>query len=59
MTDTEHTETRVASYPATEHLPAGFVAWCSCGVGSPLKPTEFEAEQSLAGHIAEPDRLPQ
>lgn len=29
----------------------GYVAWCSCGIGSPPKPTVAAARASLARHI--------
>ncbi len=32
----------------------GWVAWCSCGIGSPAKRTPEEARKSLAKHVADP-----
>lgn len=66
MAETEHRLSHVNAYEAPpsppEQLraetPKRFVAWCSCGVGSPMKATVSEAIDSLEVHLEDPEVLP-
>jgi hypothetical protein len=36
----------------------GWVAWCSCGIGSPAKRTYLAAERSTLRHVNHPSEYP-
>jgi hypothetical protein len=55
--------------PPLERLPAhelvrvaeykeGIIAWCRCGLRSPLRRTGWGARRSIARHISNPSRYP-
>jgi hypothetical protein len=48
-------EHRFAGYAF--YADRGYVAWCRCGLGSPMKPTAVEARASLDLHLADPDKV--